>query len=502
MQWWYANGVLRARRPSVECSMLRTSAMLMTLLVLCTNQLVNAQPANENAAPSALTDQFTLPGEDHAADDPFGDFSGEVQEPNELAFPQSPTQLLPLRPPPTEALPEPEPAIEFSDDRFDKYLLRTARQMPTGFAGPSGVMPVDGQQNSHFVPVPDRWRLGFPIWDRFDKDRDLLPQGDPFEEDGPFSRGRLINPYRQNLVKGDYPIIGQHTFLNVTVTNFLQNEFRQVPTPTTPFESTDDPFEEEFFGTPDQYFLKNDLKLSIDLNHGDAGFKPFDWRIKLTPVFNLNYLDVEELAVVHPDVRQGTTRYRTYVSLEEAFFESKLMDTSPNYDFMSVRLGSQPFVSDFRGFVFADINRGARVFGTRHANRDQYNVIVLDQREKETNSELNMFDRRQQTVAIANYFRQDFIWPGYTAQASIHYNHDRPSVKFDRNSFLVRPDPAGVFEPHEVDAVYFGWTGDGHINRYNISHAFYWVVGRDDLNPPRRPSGFDRCPDGGGGAFL
>ena len=77
-------------------------------------------------------------------------------------------------------------------------------------------------------------------------------------------------------------------------------------------------------------------------------------------------------------------------------------------------------------------------------------------------------------MLIANYYRQDFIWPGYTAQASVHYNHDRgEGLVFDRNGFLVRPDPVGVFQPHTVDAVYFGWTGDGHINRYNISNAFY-----------------------------
>jgi hypothetical protein len=342
---------------------------------------------------------------------------------------------------------------------------------------------VEFQQNSHFVPVPDRWRIGFPIWDRYGENHDALAGGDPFEEDAPYARGRLLNPYNQNLLKGDYPIIGQNTFLSVTVTNFMSNEYREVPTATTPFESNEDPFSEEFFGDPSQYFFKNDLRVSFDLNHGDVGFKPFDWRIKLTPVFNVNYLDVEELGVVSPDVRQGTTRYRTFIALEEAFFETKLADTSPHYDFLSMRLGSQPIVSDFRGLVFADINRGARFFGTRNANRDQYNVIVLDQREKETNSELNSYEDRRQTVAIANYFRQDFIWPGYTSQVSVHYNRDRADFKFDRNSFLVRPDPAGVFEPHEVDAVYFGWTGDGHINRYNINHAFYWVVGRDDLNP-------------------
>jgi hypothetical protein len=222
----------------------------------------------------------------------------------------------------------------------------------------------------------------------------------------------------------------------------------------------------------------------FELVHGDAGFKPADWRVRITPVLNLNYLDVEELAIVNPDVRQGTTRYRNFLALEEFFIETKLADTSPHYDFMSVRAGSQLFVSDFRGFVFADTNLAVRLFGTRHANRDQYNIAVFDQFEKETNSELNRFQSRPQNVIVANYYRQDFIWPGYTTQLSFHYNQDRSdSLVFDRNDFLVRPDPVGVFLPHRIDAVYLGWTGDGHINRFNINHALYLVYGQDDLNP-------------------
>jgi len=199
---------------------------------------------------------------------------------------------------------------------------------------------------------------------------------------------------------------------------------------------------------------------------------------------NLNYLDVEELGIVNPDVRAGTTRYRNFLALEEAFVETKLADTSPYYDFASARVGSQLFVSDFRGFVFADTNLGARLFGTRHANRDQFNLAYFDQLEKETNSELNRFQGRPQDVLIANYFRQDFIWPGYTTQFSLHYNQDNgDGLVFDRNNFLVRPDPVGVFTPHRVDSVYFGWTGDGHINRFNINHALYFVTGHDTLNP-------------------
>ncbi len=126
------------------------------------------------------------------------------------------------------------------------------------------------------------------------------------------------------MLKGDYPIIGQHTFLNITAASQALLEFRQVPTPTTPFESTEGPGQEEdSLANPDQFFYTHFFKLSVDLNHGDAAFKPTDWRIKVTPIFNLNYLDVEELGIVNPDVRNGTTRFREDVALEEWFVETQ-----------------------------------------------------------------------------------------------------------------------------------------------------------------------------------
>ena len=64
---------------------------------------------------------------------------------------------------------------------------------------------------------------------------------------------------------------------------------------------------------------------------------------------------------------------------------------------------------------------------------------------------------------IANLYRQDFLWLGYNAQMSFHANWDDPSVKYDRNGFLVRPDPIGAARRHEIDAYYFGWAGEGHI---------------------------------------
>ncbi|MBI3411807.1 MAG: hypothetical protein HY040_26040 [Planctomycetes bacterium] len=347
---------------------------------------------------------------------------------------------------------------------------------PNGFTGRSSVVPRDVSTDPHFIPMEDRWRTGFPEYDRYGK-------GHPIADDYLYKQGHWWDPYNQNVLKGDYAIIGQNVFLEITATTRTVVEPRLVPIATTPFESTARPFEDPFFGRPNQLGFNQFFILSLDLFRGDAAFRPVDWRFKVTPIFNINNLDLEELAVVNPDVRRGTTRWRTFMSLQEWFFETKLADISPNYDFVSMRIGSQPFVSDFRGFIFADTNRGLRIFGNRNSNREQFNLAYFNQQEKDTNSELNSFNTRGQQVLIGNYYVQDFIWPGYTAQLNFAYNHEDPSFHFDTNSVLVRPDPVGVFTPHGLDVVYLGWTGDGHINRFNIDHAFYWALGRDSLNP-------------------
>jgi hypothetical protein len=370
----------------------------------------------------------------------------------------------------------PQPPVESTIPPTPGGLLQTPIDPPLGFTGPSGVRPSEYQESDHFVPMEDRWRMGFPSWDRYGN-------GNPLGQDTPYQTGAWWNPYRQNVLKGDYPIIGQHTFLEMTASTLMIVEERQTPIATSVFESTANPNSPDFFGRPNQFFYSQFFRLSLDLNHGDAGFKPTDWRVQITPVFDVNYLAVDELAVVSPDVTAGTTRGRTWGSLEEYFVEKKIADLSPDYDFVSVRVGSQPFTSDFRGFIFSDTNRAARLFGSLNGNRDQFNVVIFDQQEKDTNSGLNTFSMRHQQVFIANYFRQDFLFPGYTAEASFHFDHDSPTFKFDQNGFLVRPDPTGVFTPHEVDVAYFGFAGDGHIGRYNISNAFYYAVGHDSLNP-------------------
>ena len=372
------------------------------------------------------------------------------------------------------------PEGPFSDGDVSLYemipMLSYAPQAPLGYTGGTSVQPREGQTSSHFVPMEDRWRSGFPEWDRYGK-------GHPAVDDYPYMEGNWWDPYNQNVLKGDYPIRGQHTFLNVTGSVTSVFEPRSVPVATTPSESTADPFSPEFFGDPRQFFTTNYFRLQADLIHGNAAFKPADWQLRIAPVFNMNYLRTQELGIVNPDVRKGQDRFANYVAVEEWWAEMKLADLSPDYDFVSIRGGSQPFTSDFRGFIFSDVNRGVRLFGNTDSNRNQFNLAFFDQTEKDTNSQLNTFDDREQNTLIANAYRQDFLVPGYTASTSFHYNRDQETVKYDKNGFLARPAPVGTAQPHQVDAYYMGLAGDGHFGRYNISQAYYWVVGHDSRNP-------------------
>ena len=140
--------------------------------------------------------------------------------------------------------------------------------------------------------------------------------GHPPVDDYPYVEGHWWDPYNQNVLKGDYPIIGQHTFLNITLSTEALLEARQVPTPATGFESTANPFQTNLIGNGNQFFYTQFFRLGVDLSHGDAAFKPTDWRIHLQPVFNVDYLTVSELGVVSPDVNDGLSRGRDYLPVQ------------------------------------------------------------------------------------------------------------------------------------------------------------------------------------------
>jgi hypothetical protein len=355
-----------------------------------------------------------------------------------------------------------------------KEIGETPRDKPIGHAGRETVASVP-QTDPSKRETRDRWRIGFPEYDRYG---DRAARG----RDIPFKRGRWWDPYNQSKLKGDYPIKGNKLFMILSAVSTSSIEQRRAPTPSD--VSTDVPGSAEFFGQPEQLAASETIQLSFELFHGDSTFKPRDWAIKLSPTFSIpNYLNARENGVVNIDVRRGTNRTDTHISFEEAFAEVKLWDVNANYDFVSVRAGIQPFVSDFRGFIFSDNNLGLRFFGGADNNRLQFNAAYFSMLEKDTNSGLNRFDTRHQNVYVVNVFRQDFIRKGYTLQGSFHFNDDRRSIEYDRNGFLVRPALIGDVRPHAIKVGYLGLSGDGHLGKLNLSHAYYYAFGHDDRNP-------------------
>lgn len=323
--------------------------------------------------------------------------------------------------------------------------------------------------------VRDRWRYEFPEYDRYG---DKGARG----RDIPFRRNSWYNPYDRNVLKGDFPIIGDKYFLilsGVSTTNF---EIRRTPTGNN--VSTAEPDSNNFFGRPESLSISQTLQVSFEFFKGDTTFRPRSWAIKISPTFSIpNYLNARENGVVNVDVRRGTNRTDSHASLEDAFAEYKLFDTNDNYDFVSVRAGIQPFNADFRGFLFSDNNLGARLFGGFANNKNQFNLAFFRQLEKDTNSGLNTFSTRRQNVYIANFYRQDFLTKGYTIQAIAAFNDDRGRTHYDENGFLVRPALIGSAREHNVRAGYVGFNGDGHIGLLNLSNSYYFAFGRDDLNP-------------------
>jgi hypothetical protein len=314
-------------------------------------------------------------------------------------------------------------------------------------------------------PIDDRWTLELP----------------PYQLN---AKGHWWDPYNQNVLKGDYPILGEDIFLKLTGISKTNIEGRSAPSPSG--VSADEPASFDFFGRHNALIFDQKFVTRFEMQKGSTAFKPFEWQIVLEGVGDVNLLATQENGIVDPDVRDGTDRTTTHAALQEAFVEIHLVNTSVNYDFISTKIGRQPFNSDFRSLIFSDVNQGIRFFGSANANRYQFNLIYFNPAEKDTNSELNTFGLRDQQIAIGNLFIQDFLKLGYTTQFNLHYLQDDgkdAGFVFDNQGFLVRPDPVGVARPHDLDVFYLGWTGEGHLGWVNISHAFYEALGHDTSNP-------------------
>src|SRR5260370_15146750 len=118
-----------------------------------------------------------------------------------------------------------ETKIDFEvEKKEEKPLVRITERKPSGAAGEKSVKS-EPQTQPDRRTVRDRWRIGFPEYDRYGakaaRSRDI-----------PFTKGHWYDPYHQSKLKGDYPIIGNKTFIILSAVSSTAVELSRTPKPS------------------------------------------------------------------------------------------------------------------------------------------------------------------------------------------------------------------------------------------------------------------------------
>lgn len=379
-----------------------------------------------------------------------------------------------------ELIPIPDPMAPQVDRRRPGQTTEAVRAAPDLI--PGAVEPpqlrdlyscepaLEGGTQDHLMPcappVSDRWRLA---------------------ENLGLVKPRWWDPYNQNTLKGDRPVpfLGEHWFFVGALISDTIIEPRSFPIPMG-VQTTNRAGSLDVFGEANSLVLAQTVIASAAFIEGSTAFKPQDLEFRITLAANINYAEVEEKRILYVRPDQGTDRTDAFIGVQELFAEKHLRNVSDRYDFDSLRVGIQPFSSDFRGFLFQDNQLGVRFFGTRNNNRIQYNLAAFARLEKDTNSGLNDIsdDIRQDYVFLANVYRQDTPIPGMTSQLTAVYNMNRESgdIEVDTNGFPARPALIGDLRARDYDVGYVGYNADGHFGRFNLTASAYYAFGEDRNN--------------------
>ncbi|MBB6124140.1 hypothetical protein [Sphingobium subterraneum] len=350
---------------------------------------------------------------------------------------------------------------------FERSLPDKVTQDNPGAIGapPPEAFPTDQ------VPVPDRWRL-------------IQSLGVVQE--------RWFDPYHQNTYKGDrpinpekvkwLPIHGDDWFFVASAVSDTVLEPRTFPIPVgTP--TTERPGGLDAFGKDASVVASQTFIVGASLIKGSTAFMPPHIEYRVTLALNASYVNVPEKQVLFVQSSKPSHRTDHFLGVQEAFIDYHLRNTSDRYDFESIRVGIQPFQSDFRGFLFNDQQLGIRFFGNRDNNRFQFNLAAFWRLEKDTNSGLNSVVQtpRDDFVFVANLYRQDFLIPALTSQITAVYNRNREQddTHIDDNGFPVRPAVLGNHNRRAYDVVYLGYNADGRIGRMNLTASLYGALGKD-----------------------
>ena len=339
------------------------------------------------------------------------------------------------------------PVLEYRPDPCDPTRLRTPALSEIG----------------ELQGLPDRWRIVEAIG----------------------LKENLLDPYNgQNRLKGDIPMFGKDWFVALIGVSDTVIEPRDFPVPVGG-PVTDRAGSLDTFGDGRQQVYSQTFALEAVLYQGDTVFKPPDWEFRFTPAINISHVVVEERGLLKADADAGKTRTEAAVGIQAAFVDRHLRNVSARYDFDSLRIGVQPFTSDFRGFLLNDSLFGARLFGIRDDNHVQYNLAWFRRIDKDTNSGLNnLVERgaaalRDDDIFVVNAYLQDWPRLGFTVQGTVLYNRNREgdALQYDDNGILQRPASIGLERPRDYDVTYLGVSGDGHLGGLNLSTSAYLALG-------------------------
>lgn len=312
------------------------------------------------------------------------------------------------------------------------------------------------------VPIPDRWRLAGALG---------------------VTKPRWFDPYNQNFLKGDIPIKGTHDwFVAFTGISDTVIEPRSFPIPVG-VQTTSRPGSLDVFGKNTSLVMAQTFIASASLIKGSTAYKPPELEFRIALAFQDNYVDVPEKRILYVEPSRKSHRNDAFLGVQELFVDYHLRNVSDRYDFDSLRVGIQPFSSEFRGFLFQDNQLGVRLFGNRDNNRFQYNLAAFWRIEKDTNSGLNDVtqDLRDDYVFIGSLYRQDLPFPGLTSQVMVAHNRNREGdeIYVDKNGFPQRPALLGSLRGRDYDVTYLGYNADGRVGRVNLTASAFYAFGEN-----------------------
>jgi len=343
---------------------------------------------------------------------------------------------------------------------------KTRRQVAgrVGIRAPRATSPIPRPGLGDYVesvPLPDRWRIV-----------DTLGY-----------ENNWWDPYHRNTLKADVPVHGDDWFFNLSMISDSIYEVRDVVTPVGS-SSTGSAGEIDLFGSTDQWAFVENFAMEYVYYKGDTVFMPPEYEFRFIPVINYNRTVLDEIQGINARPGREDSRTDYHIGVQGLFIDKHLRNVSDRYDFDSLRVGIQPFSSDFRGFLFQDNQLGVRLFGNRDNNIFQYNLAWFRRLEKDTNSGLNDLSQalRKDDVFAANLYWQDMPVRGFVSQATVIYNRNREGNEFyfDKNDFIQRPASLGRERPREYDVTYLGLNGDGHFGRLNLTASAYLALGEQD----------------------